>query len=317
MHSHDHEHHDHKHAHHHHHHEHSISSLESINRAFYIGIGLNGMFTIIEFVVGYLNNSLALIADATHNLSDVFSLLISLIGMKLAQKAATAAYTYGYKKASILASLINAILLMVVVFGIIKEGIERLTNPPEVIGAAIIITALIGVAINGISAFLFMKGQKDDINVRGAFLHLLVDAAVSVGVVISGVIIHFTAIDIIDPIISFVIAIMIFISTWGLLKESVKLTLGGVPSDIKIGVVVDKLLENADIVDVHHVHIWPLSSNENALTAHIVLKKDFKRENLRRLKNKMRHSLKDLKIHHTTFEFGFEGEKCDDMQCTC
>lgn len=173
-------------------HSHSVASLDNINRAFYIGIGMNLIYTIVEFAIGFQVNSLALISDAGHNLSDVASLIISLIGMKLAQKVSTQTYTYGYKKASILASLINAILLIFIVIKISIEAIERLNAPPEMTGNVIIITAGIGVIINTISAFLFYKGQKSDINVKGAFLHLLVDALVSVGVIVSGVIIYFT-----------------------------------------------------------------------------------------------------------------------------
>ena len=211
-HSHDHNHdHDHHHDHHHHH---TVTDLSALNRAFYIGIGLNLLYTLIEFVVGFKVNSLALISDASHNLSDVASLVISLIGMKLAHHAATQLYTYGYKKASILASLINAVLLMYIVIKIFIEAFERLSNPPEMAGAAIVITAFIGVIINGLSAFLFYKGQKNDINIKGAFLPLLLDALVSVGVIISGAIMYFTGWYIADPISSFMVGIVILFSTW-------------------------------------------------------------------------------------------------------
>ena len=211
----------HEHHHHdHHHHHHSVDNLSSLNRAFYIGIGVNLLYTVLEYGVGFHTDSLALISDASHNLSDVASLVISLIGLKLAQRAATALYTYGYKKASIFASLINAVLLVNIVIKIVIESIERLISAPELPGGVIMITAGIGIVINGLSAYLFHQGQKDDINVRGAFLHLLVDALVSVGVVVSGGIIALTGWTLADPIISLVIAAVILFSTWSLLSSA-------------------------------------------------------------------------------------------------
>ncbi|PIE50884.1 MAG: cation transporter [Flavobacteriales bacterium] len=300
-------------SHHHDHHHHHAPDLQNINRAFYIGIALNIIFTIIEFVVGYAKNSLALIADASHNLSDVASLVISLIGMKLAQKSANYLYTYGYKKASILASLINAILLVYIVINIIIEGIERLNSVPEVGGKAIIITACIGILINSISAFLFFKGQKDDINIKGAFLHLLVDAIVSVGVVISGVIIYYTNWNIIDPIISFIIAIVILFSTWGLLKESVKLVLDGVPKDIDPHNIEQVILQNEMISKINHLHIWAISSSQNALTVHIVLEDGVSFEDFLSAKHELKHELIHHNIHHSTIEL----DKSDESETHC
>ena len=283
-------------------HTHSVPELKNINRAFYIGIGLNAVFTVVEFVVGYLTDSLALISDASHNLSDVASLVISLIGMRLAKKAATSLYTYGYKKASILASLINSILLIVIVIKIFIEGVERFSSPPEVAGVAIIITALIGVFINTISAYLFYKGQKHDINIKGAFLHLLVDALVSVGVVISGVIIYFTNWNIVDTIISFVIGVAILLTTWKLLVESVKLTLDGVPGNVNVKEIERMLLDNRSVEDIHHLHIWGLSSSQNALTVHIVLKNTVNTRDFLETKSKIKHDLEHENIHHATIE---------------
>jgi len=300
----------------HDHHDHSIKSLKHITRAFYIGIVLNLGFTIIEFVVGYTSNSLALIADASHNLSDVASLIISLIGLKLAQKAATMAYTYGYKKASILASLINSVVLIAVVINIFVEGIKRLNAPPEVVGKAIIFTALIGVIINSISAFLFYKDQQDDINVKGAYLHLMLDAVISLGVVISGVVIHYTGWVIIDPLISFVVALVVLISTWGLLKESLKLSLDGVPKDINIDTIKQLITDNQEISEVHHIHIWALSSTENALTAHISLtQEDYSPKEIMRIKNKIKDQLMHHEIQHATLELDSFAGDCMDLDC--
>jgi len=297
-------------------HNHGPLNLGGINRAFYIGIVLNTAFTIIEFIVGYLNNSLALISDASHNLSDVASLIISLIGMKLAQKAATLTYTYGYKKASILASLINAILLVIVVFSIFREAIERLNSPPEIAGNVIIITALIGVAINAISAFFFYKGQKDDINIRGAYIHLMVDALVSVGVVIAGIVIYYTNWNIVDPIISFIIGGIIVISTYGLLKESLKLTLDGIPKGINLKKIEKLIADHQHVKDVHHIHIWALSSTENALTAHLCLDRDsYSSKEVMEIKKEIRKQIEHEKIHHVTLEIDSGVAECDDLEC--
>ncbi|MDF1698496.1 MAG: cation diffusion facilitator family transporter [Saprospiraceae bacterium] len=298
-----------------HDHSHAAPELKDINRAFYVGIGLNTLFTIIEFVVGYRTNSLALIADASHNLSDVMSLIISLLGMMMAQKAATKLYTYGYKKASILASLINAILILFIVYHIIKTGIERLSDTPEIAGISIIFTALIGVVINTISAFLFWKGQKSDINIRGAFLHLLVDALVSVGVVLSGIIIWYTGWNIIDPLISFVIAIIILFLTWSLLKESLSLVIDGVPKNVDMQKVISLLQNHQAIIEHHHLHVWALSSSENAMTVHIQLDDSMPIEEHMDLKKTLKHQLLHQNIQHCTIELERNGEDCADMDC--
>ncbi len=303
------------HSHDHSGHNHGPSTLENINTIFYIGIVLNLLFTIIEFVVGYVNDSLALISDATHNLSDVASLVISLIGMKLAQKAANLSFTYGYKKASILASFINSVLLLAVVFNIFKEAIERFNSPPEVGGKVIIITALIGVVINTVSAFLFYKGQKDDINVRGAFLHLLVDAIVSVGVVVSGILILYTNWNIIDIIVSIVIAIVILITTWSLFKESLKLTLDAIPEGIELDHVKTTMRNVKGIKDVHHVHIWALSSTVNALSAHIVLDQEYSLEAFMKIKADVKHELEHQNIQHITLELDSDTIECGELDC--
>ena len=296
-------------------HHHSVSSLENINRAFYIGIGLNLLYTVIEFAVGFKINSLALISDASHNLSDVASLGISLIGIILAQKASTHSLTYGYKKASILASLINAILLVFIVFKIIIEAVERLNTPPQMESSSIIITAAIGVVINAVSAFLFYKGQKHDINFKGAFLHLMVDALVSVGVIISGVIIYFTGWNLADVVISFIIAVVILISTWGLLTESIKLSLNGVPEGINPN-EIQKLIEEIPAIEqTHHLHIWAMSSSENALTVHLVVNEGISFQEMEQIKKELRHKLEHHNIQHSTFEIESSGCKCDQEFC--
>lgn len=290
------------------------SSKSNITRAFIIGIGLNLLFTGVEFITGFLYNSLALISDATHNLSDVGSLVLSLIGMKLAEKAATKSYTYGYKKVTILASLINAILLVVVVFGILKEAIERFVHPPDVLGEGIIIVASIGVVINSISAYLFYKDQKSDINIKGAFIHLLVDAIVSVGVVLSGVMLIYTGWNLLDPIISIAVVIVIVISTWGLLFESIRLTLGGVPKDIDTDKITELILGINGVNDVHHVHIWAISSTTNALTAHIKVGQG-QEKMWDQIKARIKSELVNKNIQHTTLELESDDADCETNDC--
>lgn len=299
---------------HNHSHNHGSSNLDNINRIFYIGIGLNLVFTIIEFVYGYLQNSMALLADASHNLSDVASLVIAVVGMKLMSKAAERMYTYGYKKASLLASLINAILLFAVVVNILIESIERFWNPSEVQGKVIYIVAAIGVLINTLSAYLFYKGQKEDINVKGAFIHLLVDALVSVAVVISGIIIQFTGWDFVDPLIGIIICVVIVFTSWGLLKESIRLVLDAVPKEINPEKVEKVLRSNPKVSGVHHMHIWALSSQSNALTAHIEMDRNLV-ESWQELKLALKHDLLHENIQHATLELEFQDEDCKNDNC--
>ena len=303
------------HSHHNHDHHHQIepANINNLNRAFYIGIGLNVLFTLIEFVVGYLNDSLALLSDASHNLSDVTGLVISLIGMRLARKASNLSYTYGYKKASILASLINAIFLVIVVIGIVSKAVERLVNPPEVSGNVIMIVAGIGVAINAISAFLFFKGQKNDINIKGAFLHLMVDALVSVGVVVSGLIIRFTGWHFIDPVISIVIGAVIMVTTWGLLRESMRLVIDAVPKEINAEHILEKLRKTDHVTSIHHVHIWALSSQINAFSAHVQVD-EYSIETWEKVKAEINRVLIHEGIQHVTLELEIS-ETCKNKNC--
>lgn len=299
---------------HHHDHHHGPTHIQDIGRAFVIGIGLNALFTLIEFIVGFISGSLALVSDATHNLGDVASLIISLVGMKLSQKASSKLFTYGYKKASILASLINAVLLLVLVLGIIREAIERFSASSELAGLDIVAVAAIGVLVNALSAFLFFKNQKDDINIRGAFIHLLVDALVSVGVVISGLLIYYTGWNQLDSWISLLIAGIILISTWSLLSESVRLILDGVPAKIEYEKIKQIMESVSGVVGIHHVHIWALSSTEQGLTAHVKVDSEGW-EVLQKIKSELKHELLHENIHHITLELEGESEPCLEVDC--
>ena len=290
-----------------HQHSHAINA-ESLNKAFIIGIVLNLAFVVIEFAAGFWFDSLALLSDAGHNLSDVVSLVLALLAFRLAKVKANERYTYGYKKSTILVSLLNAVILLVAVGAIVIESIHKLSNPAVVPGGAIAWVAGVGVLINAFTAFLFMKDKEKDLNVKGAYLHMAADALVSVGVLVAGIVISRTGWYIIDPIIGLIVAVVILISTWNLLHDSLRLTLDGVPTSINSQQVVESIRALPGIDDVHHIHIWAISTTENALTAHIVLKQA---EDMQEVKHLIRHRLEDFGIGHATLEFEVPGEHCE------
>lgn len=251
-----------------HDHNHQITNY---NFAFAVGITLNMIFVAIEAAYGVLADSLALIADAGHNLSDVFSLLLALTASVLAKKTSTDKRTYGLRKATVMASLASAIFLLIALGGITWEAIERLGNPAPTKGMTVIVVAAIGVVINTLTALLFIKGQKHDLNIKAAFLHMAADAAVSVGVVIGGLIILFKGWFWIDPFISLLIVLVILVGTWGLLKDSMNYAMDAVPASIDIP-ALRQYLTSFDVVDhIHDLHVWPLSTTEIALTVHLVV----------------------------------------------
>ncbi|MEI3456814.1 MAG: cation diffusion facilitator family transporter [Bacteroides cellulosilyticus] len=290
-----------------HQHSHAINA-ESLNKAFIIGIVLNLAFVVIEFAAGFWFDSLALLSDAGHNLSDVVSLVLALLAFRLAKVKANERYTYGYKKSTILVSLLNAVILLVAVGAIVIESIHKLNNPAVVPGGAIAWVAGVGVLINAFTAFLFMKDKEKDLNVKGAYLHMAADALVSVGVLVAGIVISRTGWYIIDPIIGLIVAVVILISTWNLLHDSLRLTLDGVPTSIDSQKVVEAIRALPGVDDVHHIHIWAISTTENALTAHIVLKQP---EGMQEVKHLIRHRLEDFGIGHATLEFEVPGEHCE------
>ena len=290
-----------------HQHSHTINA-KSLNKAFIIGIVLNLAFVVIEFAAGFWFDSLALLSDAGHNLSDVVSLVLALLAFRLAKVKANERYTYGYKKSTILVSLLNAVILLVAVGAIVIESIHKLSNPAVVPGGAIAWVAGVGVLINAFTAFLFMKDKEKDLNVKGAYLHMAADALVSVGVLVAGIVISRTGWYIIDPIIGLIVAVVILISTWNLLHDSLRLTLDGVPTSIDSQKVIEAIRALPGVDDVHHIHIWAISTTENALTAHIVLKQA---EDMQEVKHLIRHRLEDFGIGHATLEFEVPGEHCE------
>ena len=292
----------HDHSHHHH-----APALRSVNRAFIIGIVLNLGFVLVEAGFGFFYNSLALLSDAGHNLSDVASLVLSLLAFRLAKVRPTARYTYGYKKSTILVSLLNAIILLVAVGVILAESIEKLACPQPVDGDAIAWVAGIGVIINAVTAWLFFRHQAHDLNIKGAFLHLAADALVSVGVLVSGIVIHFTDWYVIDPIIGLAVAAVILISTWSLLRDSLRLSLDGVPAGIDVAVVAGKLRQIPGVRNIHHIHIWAISTTQNALTAHVVVDT---LDRMEPVKEAIKHQLEQEGIGHATLEFEQQGVSC-------
>ena len=308
--------HDHSHSHSHshgHHHDHT-PKLDHLNAAFIIGIILNSLFVIIEVVVGLTSHSLSLLTDAGHNLSDVAGLALALLAFKLAKVNSTSQYTYGYKRSTIIVSFFNALVLFVAVGFIGYEAIMRFMHPEPVEGGTMAWVALIGIGINAFTAWLFVKDKDKDLNVKGAYLHMAVDAIVSLGVVVSGLIIYFTKLYWIDSAVSLIIAVVILRGTWSLLKDSLRLEMDGVPKEMNLDKIKAELLKGKGVVDVHHMHVWALSTTENALTAHIVIKPEFV-PSFDSIKKDLRHRLEHLDISHSTFEPEFSEEECKQQDC--
>jgi len=251
---------------HHHHH-----APPDYNRAFAVGVFLNVVFVIVEAVFGVLSDSLALLTDAGHNLSDVLGLLLAWGAAALAKKKPSPRRTYGYSRATIIASLFSGLLLMGAVGAIGWEAINRLMEPAQPAGMTIMIVAAIGVVINTVTALFFLSGKDHDLNIRGAFLHMAADAVVSFGVVLSGALIYFYGFNWIDPLISLFIAAVIFLSTWGLLRDSLNLAVDAVPRNVDPEAVRQYLSGLPGVRALHDLHIWPMSTTDTALTAHLVM----------------------------------------------
>lgn len=290
-----------------------MEKLQSLNTIFVVCIAVNLLFVVIEAGIGFFANSLSLLSDAGHNLSDVFSLLLVLIAFRLAKIHPNANYTFGYKKSTVLISLLNAIILLVAVGLIVVESIYKFQNPTSVDGSTISWTAGIGIIINGLTAVMLMRSQKTDLNVRGAYLHMVADTLVSVGVVVSGLVISMTGWYVVDPIVSLVIAVVILVSTWRLLSDSLRLSLDGMPEGISLEQATDLLRNHENVVDVHHVHIWAISTTDNALTAHVVVNNI---EAMEATKNDLKQALRQMGIGHSTLEFETTSAHCADEACS-
>src|SRR5277367_617486 len=296
--------HDHGHAHGHVGHSHAP---DRFGFAFAAGVTLNAVFVIAELAFGYAANSLALISDAVHNFSDVIALLLAWGATWLAGRQPTHQHTYGYRRASILAALFNAGLLLIAVGGIAVEAINRIQEPAAVAGWTIVLVAALGIVVNGSTALLFMRGRHGDLNIRGAYLHMAADAGVSFGVVVAALLIMATGWLWVDPAISLCIAAVVLASGWGLAKDSVNLALDGVPRGIELAKVKDYLNLVEGVTELHDLHIWAMSTNETALTAHLVCPGGYDDGFLHRVCEELSHR---FSIHHATLQIEASGDIC-------
>ncbi|CCH55123.1 cation diffusion facilitator family transporter [Fibrisoma limi BUZ 3] len=296
-------------------HSHGPVALTSVNRALIIGAVLNIIYVVVEAGLGFYYNSLALVADAGHNLSDVAGLLLSLLAFRLAQVRRTETFTYGYRKSTVLASLINAVLLLVAVGAIVWESSQRFRQPEPIAGGPIAWIAGLGLVVNTVSALLFFRDKEHDLNIKGAYLHLMADALVSLAVVVGGLVIGWTGWYWLDPTLGLVVATVILVSTWRLLTDSVRLSLDGVPATIDLADVMSDLRAVAGVRDVHHVHVWAMSTTENALTAHLVLQPGLTASQVADLKHDIRHRLEHRSIGHATLETEVTADNCSADEC--
>ena len=306
--------HGHEHGHGHgHHHVHVLPGEGgSLNSVFLWAIGLNLGYVVLEAVFGLINGSMGLLSDAGHNLSDVASLLIALIAYKASRKAPTARYSYGYGKATIEASLFNAVILYVAVILIAVEAIERLIHPRAIEGDVVAWVAGAGVIVNGVTAWMLMRHSKGDLNVRGAFMHMAADTAVSVGVVISGIVISFTDWYWLDPVVGILIAVMIAVSSWSLLRESMRMALDAVPENVDSEAIGKAILEVPEVLSFHHLHVWPISTTRTALTVHVVVADA---NDIDKAITEVRQRVKGLGIGHSTIEAETTAGHCPECEC--
>ena len=281
-------------------HNHDHAHGADFGRAFAIGIALNLGFVVVETIYGFIADSMALVADAGHNLSDVLGLIVAWAGASMARRSPSRRFTYGLKKASILAALANSLFLLLAIGAIAAEAVRRLFDPQPAEGMTVMIVAAIGIVINGATALLFARGREHDINIRGAFLHMTADAAVSGAVVVAGFLILTTGQPWIDPAMSLAIAGVILWSSVSLLKESVWMSLAGVPLGIELDEVEVALAELDGVSQVHDLHVWPLSTTETALTAHLVAPGVASTDELLRVTRDMLHER--FHIVHSTIQ---------------
>lgn len=287
---------------HHHHHDHAHTVPEGgASKAFIIGIVLNLAFVVAEVIGGLVFDSMALLTDAGHNASDVASLLLSLVALWMARRRSNAQYTYGFKKTTVLAALLNAVVLFIAIGILGYESVTRLFHPEPVQGGAVAWIAGAGILVNGVSALLFYR-NKHELNARSAYLHLLSDALVSLGVVVAGIIMSYTKWYWLDPAIGMVVMVVILVSTWGLLRDSFRMTIDAVPSGLELQKIKEVILRVPGVCAVGHVHIWPLSTTENALTAHVGVNEELPFAEKINVVDAIRHELVHHQIQHSTIE---------------
>ena len=292
---------------HHHHHDALDTSSMSVRKALIFGIILNAAYVVIEGVYGFMTDSMGLLSDAGHNLSDVASLFISLLAYQAMRHKPTHNFTYGFGRATVTASVINALLLYVAAAFILIESISKLMHPVAVEGLTVAWVAGVGVVINGLTAWLLMHGSTHDLNIKGAFLHMMADMAVSVGVAVSGAIIHFTGFYILDPVIGIIIAMIIAVTSWSLLKESVRLNWDAVPAGIEPDEVKAAIEAVPYVRQVHHMHIWALTTTEVAMTVHVIIDSAL---NLDKAIAAIRKTAREEGIDHATIEAETSWDDC-------
>ncbi len=285
-----------------HEHSHGNAGENNYSRAFALGIGLNIAFVAVEIIYGLIANSSALLADAGHNASDVLGLVFAWTASRLATIKPKGKYTYGLRKTTILVSILNALLLFGAVTAIGWDAVAKLYDPEPVAGTPVMIVAAIGVVINTLTALLFMKGQKEDLNIKGAFLHMAADAGVSLGVVVAGLLINITGLQWIDPITSFLIIAVILWGTWNLFTDSVDLALDAVPKQIDVDKVRDFLLSQKGVQNVHDLHIWAMSTTKVALSVHIITSVQTDSSFIQEIQESLHEK---FNIGHTTIQIEF------------
>ncbi|MBS1616653.1 MAG: cation transporter [Bacteroidetes bacterium] len=294
--------HTHTHSHGHHGHSHLPSTPDRVGAIFVWSIALNSVYIIAELAAGLMYHSVALLSDASHNVSDVASLLLSLLAFRLARRKSNSRFTYGYKKTTVLSALGNAVILLIAIGVLGYESFTRLLHPQPVEGGVIAWVAGIGIAVNAASALLFFRSRKNDLNVRSAYLHMASDALVSVGVVLAGILISFTGWYWLDPVIGLAVLAVILFSTWSLLVESFRLSVDAVPESIRLEEIQHVMESVPGVRRVHHIHIWAMSTTENALTAHVMLDSDLVFEEKIKTIRRLKHELEHQNIPHSTIE---------------
>jgi len=309
-----HESHSHEHYSHSHGHSHTVV-LTELNRAFIIGIILNSLFVAIEAGYGFTSHSLALITDAGHNLSDVAALGLSLFAFRMTRVKADESFTYGYSKTTVLAALVNSVILLIAIGVIGYEAVLRFLKPEPLEGGTMAIVAAVGIVVNGTTALLFFKNKDHELNAKGAYLHMAGDALVSLAVVITGVIIIYTHLYWLDSVISVVIMLVILYSTWNLLSDSLRLSLDAVPRSVDVEKVREEILHIHGVNGIHHIHVWALSTTVNAMTAHLVVNENIDSAAEQHLKEKVKHQLNHLNIQHVTLETERGKGRCEEEEC--
>ena len=296
-------------------HSHHLEKEVQVNKAFVAGIVLNLAYVVVQIIAGLNINSMSLLSDAGHNFLDVSGLVLSMLALRLTKSKATKNYTYGYKKSSILISLFNTILLLISIGAIGYESVIRFQHPEQLSGKIVAAIAIFGILINGTSAFLFFREKDKDINIRSAFLHLFSDTLISMGLVVGGILIYYTHFYWIDSLLSILICLIIVWSTWNLLRNSLHLSMDGVPTDVDMEKIIAAVQDVEGVESVHHLHVWAISTQENALTGHLVVSSTCSSKEINSTRQAVKRRLLTLKINHSTLEIESGEQPCGDENC--